>query len=237
MHRLRPSLCPEVQREEAHADAQGSHNQAQFLNKPNVAPLNLHRLTIIPLCVMQQLSVLKVWPMGVASTVSRLPVTVKVVPVSANEEEGGGTQQQQQQGEQEQEEGPQQQQTSQTQAEEAAAQTGNGSCTVSRHKCNSLPKKNTNSIIMRSLCPHSNHAARFQMPPGTWTRTRPRLGPIRSEARGRRLCRTDTLRRRRSPARASSVRLRRNRSWLSTAPTSASSAPASSRPTSSSSPT
>ncbi|CAN9515837.1 unnamed protein product [Ophioblennius macclurei] len=35
----------------------------------------------------------KVWPMGVASTVSRLPITVKVVPVSANEEEGGGAQQ------------------------------------------------------------------------------------------------------------------------------------------------
>ncbi|XP_040901794.1 zinc finger protein 341 isoform X2 [Toxotes jaculatrix] len=65
----------------------------------------------------------KVWPMGVASTVSRLPVTVKVVPVSANEEEGGGEQQQQHhhQGEQE-EEGPEQQ-TVQTQAEEEAAQT------------------------------------------------------------------------------------------------------------------
>uniref|UniRef100_A0A665X479 C2H2-type domain-containing protein n=1 Tax=Echeneis naucrates TaxID=173247 RepID=A0A665X479_ECHNA len=35
----------------------------------------------------------KVWPMGVASTVSRLPVTVKVVPVSSNVEEGGGEQQ------------------------------------------------------------------------------------------------------------------------------------------------
>uniref|UniRef100_A0A671YQX5 Zinc finger protein 341 n=1 Tax=Sparus aurata TaxID=8175 RepID=A0A671YQX5_SPAAU len=32
----------------------------------------------------------KVWPMGVASTVSRLPITVKVVPMSSNEEEGGG---------------------------------------------------------------------------------------------------------------------------------------------------
>lgn len=121
MHRLRPSLCPEVQREEAHADAQGSHNS--FL-------MNLHQLNIKPLRVMQQLSVLKVWPMGVASTVSRLPVTVKMVPVSANEEEdgggGGGGTQHQQQGEQEQEEGPQQQQTNQTQAEEAAAQTGNG---------------------------------------------------------------------------------------------------------------
>lgn len=65
---------------------------------------------------------LKVWPMGVASTVSRLPITVKVMPLSSNEEEGGG-EQQQQQGEQE-EEGPQQQ-SSQTQAEEDAAQTGN----------------------------------------------------------------------------------------------------------------
>uniref|UniRef100_A0A671YLK9 Zinc finger protein 341 n=1 Tax=Sparus aurata TaxID=8175 RepID=A0A671YLK9_SPAAU len=34
----------------------------------------------------------KVWPMGVASTVSRLPITVKVVPMSSNEEEGGGDQ-------------------------------------------------------------------------------------------------------------------------------------------------
>lgn len=59
--------------------------------------------------------------MGVTSTVSRLPITVKVVPVSSNEEEGGG-EQQQQQGELE-EEGSQQQ-NSQTQGEEAA-QTGN----------------------------------------------------------------------------------------------------------------
>ncbi|GLD72754.1 zinc finger protein 341 isoform X1 [Lates japonicus] len=64
----------------------------------------------------------KVWPMGVASTVSRLPVTVKVVPVSSNEEDGG--REQQQQGEHE-EEGPQQQ-TSQTQAEEEVAQSEAG---------------------------------------------------------------------------------------------------------------
>ncbi|XP_071767250.2 zinc finger protein 341 [Centroberyx gerrardi] len=61
----------------------------------------------------------KVWPLGVASTVSRLPITVKVVPVLSNEEEGGG--EQQQPGEQE-EEGPQQQ-NSQSQTEEEAAQT------------------------------------------------------------------------------------------------------------------
>ncbi|XP_061624127.1 zinc finger protein 341 [Phyllopteryx taeniolatus] len=36
----------------------------------------------------------KVWPVGVASTVSRLPITVKVVPVSANEEAASGDQQQ-----------------------------------------------------------------------------------------------------------------------------------------------
>uniref|UniRef100_A0A8C4DEN9 Zinc finger protein 341 n=1 Tax=Dicentrarchus labrax TaxID=13489 RepID=A0A8C4DEN9_DICLA len=47
----------------------------------------------------------KVWPMGVASTVSRLPITVKVVSMSSNEEEGSG---EQQQGEPE-EEGSQQQ--------------------------------------------------------------------------------------------------------------------------------
>lgn len=57
--------------------------------------------------------------MGVASTVSRLPITVKVVPLTPNEEEGGG-ERQQQQGEQEEEE-----QTSQTQVDEEAAQTGN----------------------------------------------------------------------------------------------------------------
>ena len=59
--------------------------------------------------------------MGVASTVSRLPVTVKVVPVSSSEQERGGGEQR---GEQE-EEGPQQQAPCQTQAEEEAAQTGN----------------------------------------------------------------------------------------------------------------
>ncbi|XP_039869563.1 zinc finger protein 341 isoform X2 [Simochromis diagramma] len=36
----------------------------------------------------------KVWPMSVASTVSRLPITVKVVPVPPSEEEEGGEQQQ-----------------------------------------------------------------------------------------------------------------------------------------------
>ncbi|XP_041860773.1 zinc finger protein 341 [Melanotaenia boesemani] len=36
----------------------------------------------------------KVWPMSVASTVSRLPVTVKMVPMSSSEEEGGGGEQQ-----------------------------------------------------------------------------------------------------------------------------------------------
>ncbi|XP_063320111.1 zinc finger protein 341 isoform X2 [Pelmatolapia mariae] len=36
----------------------------------------------------------KVWPMSVASTVSRLPITVKVVPVPPSEEEGGGERQQ-----------------------------------------------------------------------------------------------------------------------------------------------
>ncbi|KAM3618582.1 uncharacterized protein V6R79_021960 [Siganus canaliculatus] len=59
----------------------------------------------------------KVWPMGVASTVSRLPITVKVVPVVANEEEGSGDQQLPG----EAEEDGSQQQSSQTQAEEEAA--------------------------------------------------------------------------------------------------------------------
>ncbi|XP_038579477.1 zinc finger protein 341 [Micropterus salmoides] len=61
----------------------------------------------------------KVWPMGVASTVSRLPITVKVVPVSSNDDEGG--REQEQPGEPE-EEGAQQQ-NNQTQAEEETDQT------------------------------------------------------------------------------------------------------------------
>ncbi|XP_060913607.1 zinc finger protein 341 isoform X1 [Labrus mixtus] len=67
----------------------------------------------------------KVWPMGVASTVSRLPITVKVVPVSSNEEEGGGDHHhhhQQHQSESEEMEASQQQNI-QTQADEEAAQT------------------------------------------------------------------------------------------------------------------
>uniref|UniRef100_A0A8D3C718 C2H2-type domain-containing protein n=1 Tax=Scophthalmus maximus TaxID=52904 RepID=A0A8D3C718_SCOMX len=52
----------------------------------------------------------KVWPLGVASSVSRLPVTVKVVPVLSSEEEGGGEQQQQQQQDELEEDGPQHQQ-------------------------------------------------------------------------------------------------------------------------------
>lgn len=59
--------------------------------------------------------------MGAASTVSRLPVTVKVVPLSSNEEESGGEQQQQQG---EQEEDVPQQQSSQTHTEDEASQTG-----------------------------------------------------------------------------------------------------------------
>ncbi|KAM4563019.1 zinc finger protein 341 isoform 1-T1 [Odontesthes bonariensis] len=62
----------------------------------------------------------KVWPMNVASTVSRLPITVKVVPVSSSEEEGGG--EQQQQGERD-EEGPQQHSSQQTHLEQESART------------------------------------------------------------------------------------------------------------------
>ncbi|KAF6728042.1 Zinc finger protein 341 [Oryzias melastigma] len=58
----------------------------------------------------------KVWPMSVASTVSRLPITVKVVPVSANEKEGGGASQQQIDGN---EDGSQQSQSEQQEAEAA----------------------------------------------------------------------------------------------------------------------
>lgn len=64
--------------------------------------------------------VLKVWPMGVASTVSRLPITVKVVPMSSNEEKGGRELQHQCEVE-----GGSQQQNSQTQREEESVHTGN----------------------------------------------------------------------------------------------------------------
>lgn len=58
--------------------------------------------------------------MGVASTVSRLPITVKVVPMSSNQEEEGRAQQQQ--GDVE---GESQQQNTHTQRENEAAHTGN----------------------------------------------------------------------------------------------------------------
>lgn len=60
--------------------------------------------------------------MGVTSTVSRAPITVKVLPMSSSEEDGG-REQQQQQGELE-EEGSQHQ-NSQTQREAEAAEEGN----------------------------------------------------------------------------------------------------------------
>lgn len=68
---------------------------------------------------------LKVWPMGVASTVSRLPITVKVVPMSSNEEEEGRDQHQQ--GEVE---GEAQQQSTQAQRENEAAHAGNNICSA-----------------------------------------------------------------------------------------------------------
>uniref|UniRef100_H3CHI8 Zinc finger protein 341 n=1 Tax=Tetraodon nigroviridis TaxID=99883 RepID=H3CHI8_TETNG len=61
----------------------------------------------------------KVWPMGVASTVSRLPITVKVVPVSSNGEEEG---RERPQGEAEAES---QQRKSQTQRENETAHAAN----------------------------------------------------------------------------------------------------------------
>lgn len=69
---------------------------------------------------IKRVFVLKVWPMGTASTVSRSAVTVKVVPVLSQEEVGSGGEQQQ--SEQEGEEP--QQRSNQSQAEEDAAQTG-----------------------------------------------------------------------------------------------------------------
>lgn len=57
--------------------------------------------------------------MGVANTVSRLPITVKVVPMLSNEEEGG--REGQEQGEVEAES---QEQNSQTQREEETAHAG-----------------------------------------------------------------------------------------------------------------
>ncbi|XP_068606382.1 zinc finger protein 341 [Brachionichthys hirsutus] len=58
----------------------------------------------------------KVWPMGVASTVSRLPITVKVVQAASNEEEGNGRRRRQQRVAPEEEES--QRHNSQTQTEE-----------------------------------------------------------------------------------------------------------------------
>lgn len=58
--------------------------------------------------------------MSVASTVSRLPITVKVVPVSCNEEERDGERQQQDEVD---EEGPQQENSQQREAE--STHTGN----------------------------------------------------------------------------------------------------------------
>lgn len=75
---------------------------------------------ISPLRCETSIFTLKVWPMGVTSTVSRLPITVKVVPVASSEEEGH--REQQQQGEPEEERS--QQQSCQTQGEEEAARTG-----------------------------------------------------------------------------------------------------------------
>lgn len=75
--------------------------------------------------------IVQVWPMGVSGAVSRIPITVRVVPAPSNGEEVGGEQQppqqqQQQQGEAE-EAGPQQQQqqhNSQSHGEEEEAQRG-----------------------------------------------------------------------------------------------------------------
>ncbi|CAL8253643.1 unnamed protein product [Arctogadus glacialis] len=61
----------------------------------------------------------KVWPLGMDASVSRQPITVKVVPVSTNEEEEEGVEkQQQQQQQQQQEEEQSEQQNSQSQMEE-----------------------------------------------------------------------------------------------------------------------
>ncbi|KAK0144229.1 Zinc finger protein 341 [Merluccius polli] len=62
----------------------------------------------------------KVWPLGMDSSVSRLPITVKVVPVSTNEEEEGREKQQQQQ---EEEESGQQNSQSQMEGEEEEEQS------------------------------------------------------------------------------------------------------------------
>ncbi|XP_028309923.1 zinc finger protein 341 isoform X2 [Gouania willdenowi] len=64
----------------------------------------------------------KVWPLSVASTASRLPMTVKVVPGSANEEESSGEMQQQHHAE-EDEDDPQQQNTQQRHMEEESVHT------------------------------------------------------------------------------------------------------------------
>lgn len=119
MHRLWPTLCPKVQCKETHADAQGQIDFDIFTHDAD-GLLSFQDILWLPDNVAFHLA-LKVWPMGVASTVSRLPITVKVVPMSSNEEEEG-REQQRQQGEAE---GESQQQSTQTQRENETAHTGN----------------------------------------------------------------------------------------------------------------
>lgn len=105
------SLRSEVQREEAHADPQGTGTvSGQMLNS-----IYQQQVTVLLILCSQ------VWPMSVASTVSRLPTSVKVVPASTREEKQAEEQQKRAERD---EDGSQRHCSQQTQAEQESAQTG-----------------------------------------------------------------------------------------------------------------
>ncbi|KAG7280833.1 hypothetical protein CRUP_010815 [Coryphaenoides rupestris] len=66
----------------------------------------------------------KVWPLGMESSVFRLPITVKVVPVPTNEETEGGEKQQQQQEQEEEVSGQQNSQSQIEREDEEQSRTG-----------------------------------------------------------------------------------------------------------------
>lgn len=57
MYCLWPGLCPEVQREETHADTQGSHNPLQLFH-PNVLVLNGPKIPVVVYNVLSYIVIL-----------------------------------------------------------------------------------------------------------------------------------------------------------------------------------
>lgn len=185
MHRLWPTLCPEVQRKEAHADAQGQL----------VGLVRLQMMLMLMMLVLSFNMALKVWPMGVASTVSRLPITVKVVPMSSNEEQDGrGQQQQQQQQGVEAEAEEPQQQSAQTQGGMEAAHAGESGRPAW------LERSQAASCVLQE-------AGALQTSRGS-VRTAPREPTRRGSP-----CRASTPTSQRSPSRSNSAKLTATRWW------------------------